>query len=114
MFILGSAPHRQSRSMFKALFVFLALATATLAPVAAAPRAVAQEEQCLSERQIQDAIDAGEISAPRDVLLANGIEERPLSFKVCGSDRDRHYVFNLRNSSGEYDSVPLGARVPNQ
>jgi hypothetical protein len=71
--------------------------------------ASAQERGCLSDRQIMEAIDAGDISPPSDVLRENGIDKRPLSFQVCGEESNRNYIFNIEKGQGEYDSIPLPA-----
>jgi hypothetical protein len=72
----------------------------------------AQEEgECISGRQIQQAINDGEILELADALAAAGIDAKPLSEpEVCRTDGQRMYRVNIMNSYGEAERIVLNAQ----
>lgn len=77
--------------------------------------AVAQEyDDCLNKRDIQQALENGEIAPLADVMDQAGISDRPLSVKVCQIDGSPHYVVNMMDSYGDSKSIVLNAQDGSQ
>ena len=79
--------------------------------VASFGAASAQDGECLRGRQIQQAIDSGEIMELADAMDAAGINEKPLSQpEVCRIGGRAQYRVNIMNSYGEAERIVLNAQ----
>ena len=77
--------------------------------------AVAQGyDDCLNKRDIQQAIESGEIAPLADIMDRAGIKDRPLSVQVCQIDGSPHYVVNMMDSYGDGQSIVLNAQDGSQ
>lgn len=74
---------------------------------------VAQEDgDCISGRQIQEAINEGEIVDLADAMAAEGIDGKPLSQPdVCRTSGRLQYRVNIMNSYGEAERIVLNAQA---
>jgi hypothetical protein len=95
------------------------IATTLAAVVLALPLAVSslggaaaqQDVDCLSGRQIQQAINDGEILGLAQAMTAAGVDGKPLSEpEVCRSDGRVQYRVNIMNSYGEAERIVLNAQ----
>jgi len=91
---------------------FTAITMALSLGLASFGAAAAQEAgACLQGRQIQQAIDAGEILELADALNAAGVDEKPLSQpEVCDINGRLQYRVNIMNSYGEAERIVLNAQ----
>jgi hypothetical protein len=73
--------------------------------------AFAQGGDCISGRQAQRAVDAGEIAQLPEAAAAAGVREKIISSsaKVCNVDGSPHWVVNVMDSYGESKSISLPA-----
>ena len=72
----------------------------------------AQEEgDCISGRQIQQAINDGDIIDLADAMQAEGVKAKPLSQPdVCRIGGRLQYRLNIMNSYGEAERIVLNAQ----
>ena len=89
-----------------------ALALALPLAVASFEAPAAQEEgDCIRGRQIQQAINDGEILELADAMAAAGIDAKPLSEpEVCRNDGRAQYRVNIMNSYGDAERIVLNAQ----
>lgn len=90
-------------SIFAAILVALPLSLAANVPALA-------QENCLGKRQIQQAIDSGEIMPLDQALAEADRDEQPLSVKVCDVDGSPTYQVNIINQQGEGERIFLKAK----
>jgi hypothetical protein len=92
-------------------FALAALMTATAPAFAAVGPALAQERECLSDRQIYAGVEQGQIASLEDVLRANGIDRSSevLSVQVCDAGDGYAYYVAVLNSYGEAQTLVLPA-----
>ena len=69
---------------------------------------------CLNKRDIQQAIESGEIAPLADIMAEAGVNERPLSVQVCDVDGSPHYVVNMMDSYGDSQRIVLNAQDGSQ
>ena len=74
------------------------------------PAAAQQSGDCLSPREIQDALESGEIVSVNEAMSADGITERPLSHQVCRRDGNLQYHVNIMDKNGATDTKVLNAQ----
>lgn len=85
-----------------ALPMLLAISTTTALPQ--------QGDACLSGRQIQQALDAGEIVQLNEAMRSAGIQEEPIGrANVCKQNGELKYRLNFMNSYGESETRDLPA-----
>jgi hypothetical protein len=91
--------------------VFAALVAATVPAFAAANPARAQEQACLSDRQIYNQVAEGALAPLEDVLRANGIDRSTeiLSVQVCDDGSGPAYYVSVLDSYGEARTLVLPA-----
>jgi hypothetical protein len=89
-----------------AISLALPLAFASFGP------ATAQDGgDCLSGRQIQQGIDAGEIVPLDEAMSAAGVDDRPIGrANVCKRDGNLEYHVNIMDDYGESDTKILNAQ----
>jgi hypothetical protein len=69
---------------------------------AVGPATAQQGEDCLSPREIQEAVASGRIVTVDEAMSADGISERPLGqAKVCRGDGNLEYHVNVMDAYGE-------------
>ncbi len=72
----------------------------------------AAQQNCLSPREIQEAVASGEIVTVDEAMSADGISERPLGqAKVCRSNGALEYHVNIMDDYGEATPKVLDAEV---
>lgn len=72
--------------------------------------AVAQVNECLTGRQIQQALDAGQIVQLNEAMRAAGIVDEPIGrASVCRQDGELKYRLNFMNRAGESETRDLPA-----
>lgn len=93
--------------------LFAAVCLTLPVDLAATGAVAAQEEgECISGRQIQEAIGDGEIMELATALDAAGVNAKPLSEpEVCQFDGQRQYRVNIMNASGEAERIVLNAQA---
>jgi hypothetical protein len=89
--------------------VMIALPLVVAAPVGLA----AQEDgDCLSGRQIQEAISDGAILDLFQAMENAGVSGKPLSEpEVCNIGGERQYRVNIMNENGEAERIVLNAQA---
>jgi hypothetical protein len=89
-----------------AVVIALPLAFASLGAAAA------QDDECISGRQIQQAINDGQILELAEAMDAEGINGKPLSEPdVCRVNGRLQYRVNIMNSYGEAERIVLNAQA---
>jgi hypothetical protein len=90
----------------------VALATALALALAAAGTVPSHAQACLDNRQIQEAVAAGQIASLDQVLAREGIDSSysVLSVQVCEQGGGLAYVIGVLSPSGEARNLVLGAR----
>ncbi len=91
--------------------VLAALMTATAPAFAAVGPALAQERECLSDRQIYSGVEQGQLASLDEVLRANGVDRSSeiLSVRVCDDGGGYAYYVGVLNSYGEAQTLVLPA-----
>lgn len=112
MFILRSGCHPYTGRMNRiATTIAAALLALPIALTSFGAPAAQEEGECISGRQIQQAINDGEIVDLADAMQAEGVEGKPLSQPdVCRSSGQLQYRINIMNSSGEAERIVLNAQ----
>jgi hypothetical protein len=86
--------------------VALSLALGALGPAAAQ-----LSGDCLSPREIQDAVASGAIVTVDEAMSADGITQRPLGqAQVCRRDGNLEYYVNIMDKNGATDTKVLNAQ----
>ncbi|HEV7344782.1 MAG TPA: hypothetical protein VGN60_04020 [Devosia sp.] len=88
---------------------FLASAVLAIGLTGAGPAAA---QACLDNRQIQEAVSAGEILSLADVLAAAGVDVSVdvLSVQVCDEGDGLVYIIGILTPDGEAQSLVLSAQ----
>lgn len=76
---------------------------------AAVPAAAQENGDCLSPHEIQEAIASGTIVTVDEAMAASGIDQPPLSSKVCRSNGSLNYHVNIMDAYGEAKPKVLDA-----
>ena len=86
-------------------------AASLMLPLAAIGPATAQDESCLSKRDIQSVVASGQILALPDALAYAGIDssQEVLSVNVCDYGGELYYVLAVIDAYGEAQNVTLNA-----
>ncbi|MDB5507313.1 MAG: hypothetical protein JWR75_1951 [Devosia sp.] len=86
-------------------------AVSMMLPLAALGPAAAQDESCLSKRDIQSVVASGQILALDDVLAAAGFDgsQEVLSVNVCDYGGELYYVLGVIDAYGQAQNVTLNA-----
>ena len=85
------------------------LAAALFASALLAP-ALAQTEHCLTPREIQTAIESGQVQPLAAILAAAGISDEPLSVQLCRQPDGRlFYVVAVLGPTGDAQNLVLNA-----
>lgn len=72
--------------------------------------AIAQQDGCLTGRQIQQALDAGQIVQLNEAMRAAGIVDQPIGrASVCLQDGELKYRLNFMNRAGVSETRDLPA-----
>lgn len=75
------------------------------------PAAAQQSGDCLSPREIQDAVASGAIVTVDEAMSADGINQRPLGqTKVCRRGGNLEYHVNIMDEYGDTDTKVLNAQ----
>ena len=74
--------------------------------------ALAQSDECLSKRDIQEMTDSGELVQLSQALAASGVEGKIISsqVKVCMVDGQWQWLVNVMDDTGESRAVTLPAQ----
>lgn len=74
--------------------------------------ALAQSDECLSKRDIQEKTDSGELVQLSQALAASGVEGKIISsqVKVCMVDGQWQWLVNVMDDTGESRAVTLPAQ----
>jgi len=96
--------------MTKFRSIFIVMAVAGVALVAAVP-AFAQGRDCLSDRQIQAAIEAGSIQSWPKIKRLAGISayEEVSQVQVCMIGDVPYYILNVVSPAGEASKIAVNA-----
>jgi len=79
-----------------------AVAGMALSLILAAVAPAAAQQNCLTPREIQEAVASGKILTVDEAMSADGINERPLGqAKVCRSNGNLEYHVNVMDDYGE-------------
>jgi len=91
--------------------IFRSMAAAAIISLAAAMPALAQGSDCLSDRDIQTAIESGRILSWPTVKRMAGIAayEEVSDVKVCMIDGVPVYILNVISPAGEASKIALNA-----
>jgi hypothetical protein len=82
----------------------------SLVLAAGIPAAAQERGDCLSPREIQQAVASGAIVTVDEAMSADGIDERPLGqTKVCRRNGSLEYHVNIMDEYGETDTKVLSA-----
>lgn len=81
-------------------------------PLGTASAAVAQDGNCVSSREAQQAVEAGEVLGLADAASRQGEGQKYIGeeARLCDIDGAPHWVVNMMNEQGESERIVLNAQ----